>query len=58
MRTFVFLLTFVLFVSCVFVAESKYHVSTRRVVADFTGGLDIYDNIEHQISDLDIGVLG
>lgn len=37
--------------------ESKYHVSTKCVTVDFTGGLEIYDRIADQLEGLEIGVL-
>ncbi|CAH1790147.1 unnamed protein product [Owenia fusiformis] len=37
--------------------ESTYKVKTKTVVADFTRGVDLYDEIKQQIKDLNIGVL-
>ena len=38
--------------------ESKYNVETKVIVVDFTGGKEIYTEIEPQLMGLDIGVLG
>lgn len=37
--------------------ESEYGVKTRVIDVDFTGGREIYDRIDPQLQDLDIGVL-
>ncbi|XP_006825426.1 very-long-chain 3-oxoacyl-CoA reductase-like, partial [Saccoglossus kowalevskii] len=37
--------------------ESSYHVKTKIIVVDFTGGYEIYQDIKTQLKDLDIGVL-
>ncbi|XP_059481626.1 inactive hydroxysteroid dehydrogenase-like protein 1 [Neocloeon triangulifer] len=37
--------------------ESEFGVAIVKIVADFTGGQDIYKKIEDDIKDLDIGVL-
>ena len=39
--------------------KEKYGRKTRVIPVDFsTSGLDIYDNIAKELSDLDVGVLG
>jgi len=37
--------------------ESKYHVSTKCVAIDFSGGIDIYEKIADQLTGLEVGVL-
>jgi len=37
--------------------ESKYHVSTKCVAIDFTGDIDIYDEIAEQLRGLEVGIL-
>lgn len=41
-----------------FYVESKYHVSTKCIAIDFTGGMEIFDKIASQLNGLEIGVLG
>ena len=41
-----------------FAIESKFHVETRVIVVDFTGGKEMYTKIGPQLTGLDIGVLG
>ena len=41
-----------------FVIESQFNVETKVVVADFTGGKEMYTEIGPQLTGLDIGVLG
>lgn len=37
--------------------EKKYVVQTKIIPVDFTRGIEIYEQIENQIEDLDVGVL-
>lgn len=46
--------TFILF--CF--VESLYSVKTKYIVADFSGGKEIYDEIEQQLSGIPVGILG
>lgn len=45
-----------------YISEDRYHVSTKAINIDFTGGPEIYKEIEEILKDLqgqgDIGVLG
>lgn len=44
---------------CAFViVESKYSVKTKYIVADFSNGKEIYDEIEQQLSGIPVGILG
>jgi len=43
---------------CFHAAESKYHVSTKCIPIDFSGGIEIYDKIADELTGLDVGVLG
>lgn len=39
-------------------AESLYPVKTKYIVADFSHGKEIYDEIEKQLSGIPVGILG
>lgn len=39
-------------------AESLYPVKTKWIVADFSKGKDIYEDIEQQLSGIPVGILG
>lgn len=41
-----------------FIAESLYPVKTKYIVADFSNGKEIYDEIERQLSGIPVGILG
>lgn len=45
------------FVVAFWVSESMYSVKTKYIVADFSAGKSIYDDIKKQLIDMDIGVL-
>ncbi len=38
--------------------EDEHKVQTRCIIADFTGGPELYDGIAPQLAGLEIGVLG
>lgn len=40
------------------IAESKYPVKTKWIVADFSRGKEIYDQIKQQLNGIPIGILG
>lgn len=41
-----------------FLIESLYPVKTKYIVADFSNGKEIYDEIEQQLSGIPVGILG
>ena len=38
--------------------EAEFHIKTKFIVADFSKGADIFDDIEKKIEDLPVGILG
>lgn len=47
-----------IFVSVFLCEESSYPVKTKWIVADFSGGKEIYDEIEKQLNGIPVGILG
>lgn len=41
-----------------FLTESLYPVKTKWIVADFSNGKEIYDEIEEQLNGIPVGILG
>ena len=46
-------------IKCIFFrTESLYPVKTKYIVADFSHGKEIYEEIEKQLSGIPVGILG
>lgn len=41
-----------------YLTESLYKVKTKYIVADFSCGKEIYDEIEKQLTGIPVGILG
>ena len=56
--TYVYILIIIILFIILLLVESKYDCDVRVIPVDFSDGQSVYEDIQAEISDLDIGILG
>ena len=53
-----YMYAYILIKIIIILVESKYDCDVRVIPVDFTDGQSVYEDIQAEISDLDVGILG